>query len=423
MSTPQDRLYDPFFAAATKLYDLPENLLRNMAKIESNFNPEAVGPVTRSGESAVGLMQIMPSMHPDIDPTDPYESIDYAGKYLRELYDQFGSWELALAGYNAGPGTVNRFGRTPPSEWQGYEETKNYVNRLLENTQNVPDGPMEEDAFSRWWNEGGERSFPNIHPEDSPGYRELGPGLHDLPFIGKYIRGAIEKVAGPIPEEIRDLEPKGSPGPLEWLAPMRGGVNVVAGAAKLARRLSPFRRSGARLAGEVAKASGRTTRAGAPSVSRATGTINRDFLGREVVEIGTRAADDAARMIFDDGYKFWKEGLGGMNPSQIDTHIRSLTEAERLISQRGKLLALREHLANMGRLTEQAQRQLMSPAGQARLAETFRGMPPEYVQHFNKLVEAGQYQRVTRFAFLAGIAFQAARRYGRGILEFVGIDR
>jgi len=417
MSTPPDKLYDMFFNAATKVYDLPDNLLKTVARFESNFNPEALSP-----KGAVGLMQIVPSMHPNVDPTDPYESIDYAGKWLSELHEQFGSWELALAAYNAGPGTVERFDRKSPSEWPGYDETKNYVSNILGNLDNVPDGPIEQDIFSRMWNEGGADSgkspYHHLLPEEGGStYVRRSPDLGDLPFIGEHIVKASEKLLGPQDRSkyVREQQPLGSPGLLQWLAPTTRGVNAAKGTVSFVRRLSPFRKRGVQLAEEVAKVAEKTAPASKPTIS---GAVNKDLLGRIIPDKG---ADEAVSRVFQKGYEFWKGSLGGMNPSEVQTYINSLSGAERLVAQRGSLLALQENLANMGRLTTAAQRQLLSPAGQARLAETFRGMPPEYITHFNKLVEKGQYQRVTRFAFLAGIAFQAARRFGRDILEYVGL--
>lgn len=76
-------------------YGLPKNLLPRLFKIESNFNAEAVNP--NSGAS--GIAQIMPKIHPNVDPFNASASIDYAAKYLRDLHDKHGNWESALAEY------------------------------------------------------------------------------------------------------------------------------------------------------------------------------------------------------------------------------------------------------------------------------------------------------------------------------------
>lgn len=102
-------------------YGLPKNLLSNLIYHESRFNPAA-----KSEAGAIGIAQIMPRYHPDIDPTDPEASIDYAGKHLRDLYKQFGNWDMAIAAYNAGAKTVKRHWGTDKLP----EETQEYLRRI-----------------------------------------------------------------------------------------------------------------------------------------------------------------------------------------------------------------------------------------------------------------------------------------------------
>lgn len=119
---PDPNRWKEVFKAAAAQWGLPQGLLEKVAEVESNFNPEA-----RSEAGAIGLMQIIPRFHPDVDPTDPVESINYAARYLSELKDRFGGWDLALAAYNAGPTNVRRHGGIPP-----FPETQNYVKRITE---------------------------------------------------------------------------------------------------------------------------------------------------------------------------------------------------------------------------------------------------------------------------------------------------
>lgn len=110
--------YDDIFGDAEAKYNLPAGILASMAYRESNFNPNATNP-----SGAVGMMQIIPKWHPNlINPFSPVNAIFYAGKILREWYDRFGSWPLALAAYNWGPGNLNKYGieRAPT-------ETRNYI--------------------------------------------------------------------------------------------------------------------------------------------------------------------------------------------------------------------------------------------------------------------------------------------------------
>ena len=120
---PQTVPYAALFEAAGAKHGVESRLLASVAKVESNFNPNAGSPA-----GAQGLMQFMPSTAKGmgIDPLDPAQAIDGAARYLRAQMDRFGSVELALAAYNAGPGAVSRAGGIPP-----YAETRAYVPTVL----------------------------------------------------------------------------------------------------------------------------------------------------------------------------------------------------------------------------------------------------------------------------------------------------
>lgn len=113
----------PLFQAAGARYGVDPALLSAVARAESGYNPAAV---SRAG--ALGLMQIMPATAAGlgVDPRDPAQAVDGAARYLAAQLERFGSVELALAAYNAGPGAVERYGGIPP-----YAETQNYVKRVL----------------------------------------------------------------------------------------------------------------------------------------------------------------------------------------------------------------------------------------------------------------------------------------------------
>ena len=115
--------YDGMFAAAGQKYGLPAALLSAVAKQESGYNPSAVSPA-----GAQGLMQLMPgtAKHLGVNPLDPAQAIDGAARMLRDLAHRFGSTELALAAYNAGPGAVLKYQGVPP-----YPETQRYVRNVM----------------------------------------------------------------------------------------------------------------------------------------------------------------------------------------------------------------------------------------------------------------------------------------------------
>jgi soluble lytic murein transglycosylase-like protein len=114
-----------WFGAAEQANGIPTNLLARQGYQESSFLPSVINGGPNSA-GAVGIMQIIPSMHPGVDPTDPQASINYAGNWMAQLYAEFGSWSLALAAYNAGPGTVTQYGGIPP-----YPETQAYVSDII----------------------------------------------------------------------------------------------------------------------------------------------------------------------------------------------------------------------------------------------------------------------------------------------------
>lgn len=109
-------------AAATK-HGIPEDLFLRLVQKESGWNPQAVSP-----KGATGLAQLMPdtAARLGVDPTDPVDNLNGGARYLRMMYDRYGSWRLALAAYNAGPGAVDDAGGVP-----NYSETQDYVAVIL----------------------------------------------------------------------------------------------------------------------------------------------------------------------------------------------------------------------------------------------------------------------------------------------------
>lgn len=103
---------------------LKPELLRGVMERESAFKPCAV-----SVKGAQGLMQLMPATAEQLgvkDPFDPEQNVSAGAKFLKQLLSKYnGDLNLALAAYNAGPGTVDKANGVP-----AIVETQNYVNAI-----------------------------------------------------------------------------------------------------------------------------------------------------------------------------------------------------------------------------------------------------------------------------------------------------
>jgi hypothetical protein len=122
-SSPED--YGSYVQSVASKYEIEPELIHAVIKTESNGNHRAV-----SRKGAMGLMQLMPSTASDMNVTNPFnplENIEGGTKYLKSLLEKFnGDLTLALAAYNAGPKTVEKYGSVPP-----ISETQRYVNKVI----------------------------------------------------------------------------------------------------------------------------------------------------------------------------------------------------------------------------------------------------------------------------------------------------
>ena len=126
---------EEIFTEAAEKYNVPKNLIKAIAKAESDFNPNAT-----SGAGAQGIMQLMPATARELgvtDSYDPYQNIMGGTKYISEMLAKYdGNVSLALAAYNAGSNNVAKYGGIPP-----FKETQNYVVKVTGFMNNGVDVP------------------------------------------------------------------------------------------------------------------------------------------------------------------------------------------------------------------------------------------------------------------------------------------
>ncbi|MBS5151417.1 MAG: lytic transglycosylase domain-containing protein [Butyricicoccus pullicaecorum] len=115
---------DEMFERASMATGVPVNLLKAVAKTESDFDPNCV-----SHAGAMGVMQLMPCNVEEYgvtDPFDPEQNIMAGAQQLADLSRRYdGDLTLTLAAYNAGSGNVAKYGGVPP-----FKETQNYIRKV-----------------------------------------------------------------------------------------------------------------------------------------------------------------------------------------------------------------------------------------------------------------------------------------------------
>lgn len=142
-------------------------LALSIAKKESGFKHEL-----KSSHGAVGVFQLLPSTANRMGYNPYYlsENIKAGLTYYKMMYKMFGSTELALAAYNAGPGNVKRYGgQIPP-----YRETKRFVNIIMQDYKKMKNNP--DPAIAKY------SKVAAIAPEKEPAINNM-PKDIDLPDL------------------------------------------------------------------------------------------------------------------------------------------------------------------------------------------------------------------------------------------------
>jgi hypothetical protein len=152
-------LFEELVQEHSQRQSLRPELVRAVIQVESGFDPRATSP-----KGAMGLMQLMPDTARSlgvVNAYDPQENIRGGTIYLRQLLDKFGSEQLALAAYNAGPAAVDRYDGVPP-----YRETKDYL-RKVGLKAGAGTGAPKRTVLYKWFEIIGDRIVPKF-TQDPP---------------------------------------------------------------------------------------------------------------------------------------------------------------------------------------------------------------------------------------------------------------
>ena len=195
--------YIPIFEEIFSHYGLPDEL-KYVAIIESALNPNAVSRV-----GAVGMWQFMIKTAKSYglevnslvdERRDPFKSADAAARYLTDLYNIFGDWNLAVSAYNCGPGNVNKAIRRSGSRnyWDIYRylprETRGYVPAFV--------GSMYAMKYSKDY---GLSAGPMMLPAQVDTF-EISRNLH-FQQISDLTGVSIDELRGLNPQYVKDIIP------------------------------------------------------------------------------------------------------------------------------------------------------------------------------------------------------------------------
>jgi hypothetical protein len=180
--TPNVAKFDPLVHQEAKKQHLEPALVKAVIAVESAYDPGAVSP-----KGAVGLMQLIPGTAERYGVkkiAEPYDNINGGTRYLRDLIDMFnGNLPLALAGYNAGEGAVQKYKNAIPP----FPETQAYVKLVMQFYEHFGGGPKKVVKAAD----------PGRIRLTLPGRRNLPPDGVNVPGLMAADQKAAEAATGP----------------------------------------------------------------------------------------------------------------------------------------------------------------------------------------------------------------------------------
>lgn len=190
---------EQIFQKASDTYHVSKDLLKAMAKAESNFH---AGATSHCG--AMGIMQLMPGTAASLgitDAYDPEQNIMGGAQYISRLLEKYnGNLSFAVAAYNAGSGNVDKYGGIPP-----FQETQNYVVkvlRYLEEGVTIPDSAGSASGSGSGTASGTSSVWPSAQTTESPAntLQKIMNQYFDyedyLEFLQLFTRVIYEKLTG-----------------------------------------------------------------------------------------------------------------------------------------------------------------------------------------------------------------------------------
>ncbi|HXH05376.1 MAG TPA: lytic transglycosylase domain-containing protein [Vicinamibacterales bacterium] len=225
--------YEPLARAAARRYGIDEELFVRLITAESGWNPGAV-----SSAGAIGLGQLMPGTAADLgvkNPYDPQQNLDGAAKYLAQLLKAFrGNTQMAVAGYVAGPGKVQK----AVAEAALAGDTRKWFERYMES--------LGQDAagVSQYLSSILTPRADATRPGGTRGYAE--PTLEDFPIVDEFGQPTGQYDVQAFNRARREWEEftKGQDNLAEYLDNVIQtlGLEIEAGALNVSKANSEFRR-------------------------------------------------------------------------------------------------------------------------------------------------------------------------------------